>query len=80
MMDMQKIREALEPLASLSKCREPAFYDCPEDLVLYDDNMGNCITVGDVRCARNVIASLDGHAPAPYGTDPTWEGPGAGDD
>lgn len=60
--------EALKPLAVLGIARREtmpeladyntAFYDCPDDLVLYNDNMGHAITVGDVRTACRVHSTV----------------------
>lgn len=39
------------------------FYECPDDLVIYDDKMGHCITVGDIRFAHTTLASLKAALP-----------------
>jgi hypothetical protein len=57
--DVKVLREALMPLGALGVARRETilhidyvpFFDCPDDLVLYNDNMGHAITVGDVRRA-----------------------------
>lgn len=34
------------------------FYDCPSDLILYNDRMGHVLTVEDVRTAKRVLKEL----------------------
>lgn len=34
------------------------FYDCPDDLVLYQDGMGHALTVGDIRIANKIFLML----------------------
>jgi len=63
----EKLRAALEPVAVLGVARPETdialldynlpFYDCPDDLVLYNDRMGHAITVGDVRAAKEALRS-----------------------
>ncbi len=63
------LEKAIKPLALLGVARietdialldyNVPFYDCDEDVVLYHDHMGNSITVGDVRSAKEALRQQD---------------------
>jgi len=67
--EIERLRAALEPFAdiglagvermqALQQLNVP-FYDCPGDLVIYNDNMGHGVCVEDIRRARNAFYGID---------------------
>jgi hypothetical protein len=66
-----KLEAALKPLASLGVARVETdialldynlpYCDRPDDLVLYNDNMGHSIAVGDVRKAKAALRNPEQH-------------------
>lgn len=63
---LREIAAAAAPLVEIGipaygsqdDCRyQVPFYDCPDDLVLYQDGMGGSITVGAVRALRAAVAA-----------------------
>lgn len=63
---LARLEEVLKPFAAIgfkpeSECSlqnyNTAFYDCPVDLVIYDDKMGHVLTVGDFRNAALAASS-----------------------
>lgn len=67
---VNQLEEALKPFAVIGVAHietipalfgyNTPFYDCPPDLVLYNDRMGHTITVGDIRQARAALAKEEG--------------------
>jgi len=48
---------ALLPFSKLGKPEQntPAFHDLGDDVVIYNDGNGECITAGDIRLAVEVV-------------------------